>query len=190
MIQKLRDWLSSRVYRFFKAYTLNYVVAYLPFVRFRLWYYRRVIGMTIGPDTALWMGCRFEGGEVSNITIGRECSIPAAFFVASAPVTLGDNVVFGHRVSLYTTDHDPDDPAFTRRDAPIVIGNYAWIGSQAIILRGVTIGEGAVVAAGAVVTKDVPSFTIVGGNPAKVIRERRTRAFTHTFALDQIPPVT
>ena len=80
-------------------------------------------------------------------------------------------------VELYTSDHDPDDPYFSRRDAPITIHDNVWIGSSAIILKGVTVGEGAVVAAGSVVTRDVKAFTIVGGNPAKLIRERGTRTF-------------
>jgi len=187
-MRRLRDWLSTRLYQFFKVYALNHIVAWIPFVRFRLWYYRKIIGMTIGPDTALWMGCRFVGDKVNQITIGRGCSFPRTFFVASAPISIGDYVVLGHYVSLYTADHDPDDPAFTRRDAPIIIGSRAWIGSQAIILKGVTIGEGAVVTAGAVVAKDVPPYTIVGGNPASVIRERRTRTFTYTHSLDNLPP--
>ncbi len=189
-MRKLRDWLSTLLYQFFKVYVLNHVVAWLPCMRLRLWYYRRVIGMRIGPDTVMWMGCRFSGDRLDAITIGRGCSIPRAFFVASAPITLGDYVVLGHDVAFYTADHDPDDPAFSRRDAPITVGERAWIGSQSIILKGVTIGEGAVVAAGSVVTKDVPPFTIVGGNPAQVIRERGTRTFTYTISRDQVPPLT
>jgi maltose O-acetyltransferase len=187
-MRKLRDWLSTRIYQFFKVYALNQMVAWVPWMRFRLWYCRRVIGMSIGPDTVIWMGCRFVGDKVGQIRIGRGCSIPRAFFVASAPITLGDYVVLGHDVSFYTTDHDPDDPAFTRRDAPVTVGDRAWIGSQAIILKGVTVGEGGVVAAGSVVTADVPPFTIVGGNPAKVIRERRAREFTYTMSAEQMPP--
>lgn len=189
-VRRFRDWLSTCVYRFFKIYALNNLVTHLPFVRFRLWYYRRVAGISIGPDSVLWMGCRFDGDQVERISIGRSCSIPGAYFGAGAPISLGDYVVFGHRVSLYTSDHDPDDAAFTRRDAPIAIHDRAWIGSQAIILKGVTIGKGAVVAAGSVVTKDVPPYTIVGGNPARTIRERKARDFTYTFSLDQMPPLT
>lgn len=188
-MKKLRDWLSTRIYIFFTNYALNRIVTWLPFVRFRLWYFRRVAGVTVGPDTVLWMGCTFTGDKVAEITIGRGCSIPPTRFVVSAPITIGDYVVFGHGVSIYTADHDPDDPAFTRRDAPVVIGNRAWIGSQAIILKGVTIGEGAVVAAGSVVTKDVPPFMIVGGNPAREIRERQAREFTYTHSLDNLPPL-
>lgn len=189
MIRSARDWVSTRVYRFTNAYALNYLISYVPFVRFRHWYYRRIAGVQIGADSVLWMGCKFHGDRISGINIGRRCSIPAAFFVASAPITIGDYVVFGHHVSLYTVDHDPDDPAFSMRSAPITIHDRAWVGSQAIILKGVTIGEGAVVAAGSVVTKDVPPYTIVGGNPARVIRARGTKQFTYSFSLEEVPPL-
>jgi maltose O-acetyltransferase len=75
-------------------------------------------------------------------------------------------------VSLWTLEHDPQSPTFETRGAPIRIGDYAWIGSGAIILPGVTVGRGAVVAAGSIVTRDVPAFTIVAGNPARSIATR------------------
>ncbi len=87
-------------------------------------------------------------------------------------IFIGDNVLFGHNVVLATLDHDLD-PA--KRDllhcAPIRIGNDVWVGANATITKGVIIGDGAVIAAGAVVTRDVPPRTVVGGVPAKVIRE-------------------
>lgn len=87
-------------------------------------------------------------------------------------IFIGDNVLFGHNVVLATLDHDLD-PA--KRDllhcAPIRIGNDVWAGANATITKGVTIGDGAVIAAGAVVTRDVPPRTVVGGVPAKVIKE-------------------
>ncbi len=188
-MRKLRDWVSTWLYQLVKVYALNHIVSWLPFIRFRLWYFRTVGGMSIGPDTALWMGCRFVGDKIHQIVIGRGCSFPRTFFVAGAPITIGDYVVCGHNVDLYTSDHDPDDPALTRRNAPITIGSRAFIGSRAMILPGVTIGEGAVVAAGAVVTQDVPPFTIVAGVPARIVRERRVREFTYTHTLDSLPPL-
>ena len=73
---------------------------------------------------------------------------------------------------LITSNHLKDDPYFGVEDKPITIEDYAWVGSRATVLPGVTIGRGAVVAAGAVVTKDVPAYAVVGGVPAKVIGER------------------
>ncbi len=189
-MRRLRDWISTRIHLFFKVYAVNQLVTWLPLVRLRLWYFRHIVGIEIGPDTALWMGCVFLGGRVREIKIGRGCSIPRTFFVAGAPITIGNCVTFGHEVALYTSDHDPDAPDFQRRDAPITIGDYAWIGSRAIILKGVTVGEGAVVAAGSVVTSDVAPYTIVAGNPARLIRERGTRVvmLNAEGTLDSLPP--
>ncbi|MDY7394135.1 sugar O-acetyltransferase [Aureibaculum sp. 2210JD6-5] len=91
-----------------------------------------------------------------------------------AEVNIGDRVMFGPNVQLYTATHPLD--AKTRASwlefaKPISIGNDVWIGGGAIVCPGVTIGNGAVIGAGAVVTKDVPDNVLVGGNPAKIIKE-------------------
>ena len=106
-----------------------------------------------------------------NITIGKNVFINAdCKFQDQGGIYIGDDVIIGHSVILATLDHnlDPNNRYF--KPAPIHIGNKVWIGSGAIVTRGVTIGEGSVVAAGAVVTKDVPKFTVVGGVPAKKIK--------------------
>ena len=84
----------------------------------------------------------------------------------------GDQVMIGPNVSILTSGH-PVEPSRRRSGVvakPVVIENNVWIGAGAIILGGVTIGENSVVAAGAVVTRDVPRDTLAGGNPARVIR--------------------
>ena len=107
-----------------------------------------------------------------NITIGRDVFINSGcHFQDQGGITIGDGALIGHNVVLATINHDLD-PKYDRRNryAPIRIGAHVWIGSNATILPGVTIGDWAVVAAGAVVTKDVPPLTIVGGVPARVLR--------------------
>ena len=86
-------------------------------------------------------------------------------------VTLGDGCQIGHNVVFATLNHGiaSGDRVHTY-PAPIVLGKNVWVGSNATILQGVTVGDNAIIAAGAVVTKDVPADTIVGGVPAKVIR--------------------
>lgn len=97
------------------------------------------------------------------------------------PVTIGDNVLMGPDVVILTVLHgfeDPDVPIYMQgkqETRPVVIGNDVWIGMRVIILPGVTVGDGAVLGAGAVVTKDVPAWAVVGGNPADVIRMRGDR---------------
>lgn len=108
-----------------------------------------------------------------NITVGENVFINACcHFQDHGGVTLGDGCQIGHNVVFATLNHglSPEERPITY-PAPIVLERNAWVGSNATILQGVTIGENAVVAAGAVVTRDVPANTIVGGVPAKFIRK-------------------
>ena len=92
-----------------------------------------------------------------------------------APVTIGDRVLIGPNVGIYTVNHAllPDQRAEgIMRSLPVTIGNDVWIGRRSVIMPGVKIGDGAIIAASAVVTKDVPPYTVVGGNPAEFIRRR------------------
>ena len=112
------------------------------------------------------MMCRY------NIHLGKNFYANfACCFLDCGRVNIGDNVLFGPNVQLYTVSHPLDvltrGSEFTR---PIVVEDNVWVGGSAILLPGVTVGKGAVVAAGAVVTKDVPPFSVVAGNPAKVIK--------------------
>lgn len=107
-----------------------------------------------------------------NITIGKDVFINSGcHFQDQGGIAIGDGTLIGHNVVLATINHDLD-PKNNRKNhyAPIIIENHVWIGSNATILPGVTIGEWAVVAAGAVVTKDVPPYTVVGGLPARVLK--------------------
>lgn len=108
-----------------------------------------------------------------NIQIGKNIFINACcHFQDHGGVTIGDDCQIGHNVVFATLNHGlvPEDRK-TTYPAPIILGKNVWIGSNATILQGVTIGDNAIVAAGAVVTKDVPANTVVGGVPAKFIRD-------------------
>lgn len=120
-----------------------------------------------------------------NISIGNNVGIGrnAVFMCTRAEIFIGDNVMFGPHVFLVTGGHRMDvigrfmisitnDEKLPENDRNIVIEGDNWIGANSIILKGVTIGRGSVVAAGAVVTKDIPRYSIVGGNPAKLIKMR------------------
>lgn len=107
-----------------------------------------------------------------NITIGKDVFVNSGcHFQDQGGITIGDGSLIGHNVVLATINHDLD-PRNNRKNhyAPITIGNHVWIGSNATILPGVNIGDWAVVAAGAVVTKDVPAYAVVGGIPAKILK--------------------
>lgn len=112
-----------------------------------------------------------------NITIGQNVFINSGcHFQDQGGIEIGDGTLIGHNVVLATINHDLN-PSMKRKNryAPIKIGNNVWIGSNATILQGVKIGEWAVIAAGAVVTKDVEPYTVVGGVPAKLIKKIRIK---------------
>jgi len=109
-----------------------------------------------------------------NIRVGRNVFINQACMLNDiGGIEIGDDVMIGPRVSLLTTGH-PLDPGRRRRQivaAPIAIERNVWLGAGATVLQGVTVGSDAVVAAGAIVTRDVPPRTLVAGVPAQVLRE-------------------
>ncbi len=108
-----------------------------------------------------------------NITLGKNVFINACCkFQDQGGIIIGNNVLIGHNVTLATLNHDerPDKRQYIY-PKPIKIGNNVWIGSNATILQGITIGDGAIIGANSVVTKDVPENTIVAGVPAKVLRQ-------------------
>lgn len=130
---------------------------------------------TVGKDTIFLNGFTIWNGK--NIKIGSSAYLDNSFLSAGeneGSITIEDNVFFGHRVMVLARIHDYSKKGKERvktiLEKPIHIKKGAWIASGAIILRGVTIGENAVVAAGSVVTKDVKNNSMVGGNPAKFIK--------------------
>ncbi|MDO4167838.1 MAG: DapH/DapD/GlmU-related protein [Eubacteriales bacterium] len=136
---------------------------------------REIMGRLTGKnvDGSFRMFPPFYTDFGKNITIGRDVFINSGcHFQDQGGITIGDGSLIGHNVVLATINHDLS-PLNSRENhyAPIVIENHVWIGSNATILPGVTIGRWAVVGAGAVVTTDVEEFTVVGGVPAKEIRK-------------------
>ena len=131
--------------------------------------FSKIIGKPVDPSVRISTPFYTDFGK--NITVGKNIFINSdCKFQDQGGIVIGDDVFIGHNVVLATLDHEinPDKRGIV--PAPIRIGNKAWIGSGAIITKGVTIGEGSIVAAGAVVTKDIPDRVIVGGVPAKVIK--------------------
>ena len=136
---------------------------------------REIMGRLIGKkmDDSFRMFPPFYTDFGKNITVGRDVFINSGcHFQDQGGITIGDASLIGHNVVLATINHDLS-PLKNRENhyAPIVIEDHVWIGSNATILPGVTVGRWAVVAAGAVVTTDVEEFTVVGGVPAKEIRK-------------------
>jgi maltose O-acetyltransferase len=146
-------------------------VGCIPSHTIRLLLYRTLSGVSVGAHSSIHRRCRFY--EPSSVTIGCNSIINRGVLLdGRSSLTIGDNVSVSEEVMLLTLEHDPDSPAFEKRGAPIVVKDRVFVGTRAIILPGVTIGEGAVVAAGAVVTRDVEPYTIVAGVPARFLRQR------------------
>lgn len=130
----------------------------------------RLTGVAVDPTLRVLQPFYTDFGR--NIRFGRNVFVNhACTFMDRGGITLEDDVLIGPKVNLITTNH-PLNPADRHATVslPIVIRRNAWVGAAATILPGVTIGENAVVAAGAVVTKDVPANTVVAGVPARVVR--------------------
>ncbi|MBK5230346.1 MAG: acyltransferase [Thermoleophilia bacterium] len=111
-----------------------------------------------------------------DVKIGDRCYFNrGCYLVAHEKLQIGDGCIFGQRVSIHDQDHrmapvetPPGERGYD--SSPVIVEDNVWVGAGATILRGVHIGRGAVVAAGSIVTKDVPAYTLVGGVPAKAIK--------------------
>jgi acetyltransferase-like isoleucine patch superfamily enzyme len=143
----------------------------LHFVR-RLIYW--MAGVKIGPKSHVHMGTQFfypAGVEIGKGTIiGQN-----AFLDGRAKLKIGDYVDIASDVLIYNSEHDIGADDFSAREEEVEIADYVFIGPRAIILPGIKVGKGAVIGAGAVVTKDIEDFKIVGGVPAQVIGERKNK---------------
>ena len=135
--------------------------------------YRYLFKIKIGPKTSLHRGCRFY--HPSGVRIGKHAVINRNVLLdGRMGITIGDNVSISEGTFILTLQHDLNDAVnFDNTGAPVIIEDYVFIGSRAMIMPGVTIGRGAAVGAGAIVTKSVEPYTIVAGVPAKPIGMRR-----------------
>jgi len=143
-------------------------------------------GVEIGHNTIIGNDAFLDGRFPRNLTRGetRVGSYLKDFFGSGVrPLTIGNNVSIAGEVRIYTMQHDIDDPFFKEVGAAVTIEDYVVIGTRVTILPGVKIGRGAVIASGAVVTKDVAPYAVVGGVPATFIRNRpKDLRYTLKFA--------
>ena len=133
--------------------------------------YIRLFNKSITKDSTVLMRVRFKG--IRNIQFSK--NIVVNQFVTldgRGGLEIGENVDIGERTVIWSMTHDPYDVQHTIIRKKTTIDDYAWIGADCIVLAGVNIGAGAVIAAGSIVTKDVPSLSVVAGNPAKIINSR------------------
>lgn len=155
--------------KFFLVEWLNVTLFLIP-NPFRNWYLR-IFGIKIFNGSSIHRGCRFF--HVGKFEIGNHSVINFGCYLDNRRgIKIGNNVGIAHNTKIYTLGHNIDSPKFEAKGAPVVIKDNAFIFSNAIIMPGVTIHEGAIVLAGSVVTRDVDAYTVVGGNPAKFIKKR------------------
>ncbi len=148
--------------------------------------------VVLGDHVSCYAGCSFSIGEQGSCSIGSFTLLNGALLMCEERIEIGSHCLISWNVGIADGDFHPLDPQERRRDAealapyygnrparpslrtaPVIIADNVWIGMNAIVLRGVTIGENSVVAAGSVVTKSVPPNVVVAGNPAIVTKELR-----------------
>jgi len=168
--------------RFYNYYldtkvALLWLLGYVPFHTFRKLIFR-LAGIKLGCRSAIHIGARFY--QPKNIQIGQGTIIGDHVTLDGRDkLTIGNNVDIASEVMIFNGQHDIHTPDFRPITKPVTIEDYVFIGPRAIILPGVTLGRGAVIAAGAVVTKDVPSKTIMAGVPAQSIGQRQLKDFKY-----------
>lgn len=143
---------------------------------------RKYLG-AMGANTAVQMDVRFLNARKVFLGDNNVINFGCLFDGRHYAIRTGKNVSIGPEAALLTLGHNPQSENFPAGvGGEIVVGDYAWIAYRAIILPGVTVGEGAVVAAGAVVSRNVEPYTIVAGSPARVVRQRNvTPDYTLNF---------
>lgn len=137
----------------------------------RNWLYRNAFALKVDKRSIVYHGAQWE--HPWKVRVGKKTIIGEnALIDARMGVEIGDNCAISGELRIFTLQHDIESPDFAARGGKVTIGNRVYIGYRATILPGVHIGDGAVIAAGSVVTKDVAPWTVVGGVPAEKIRER------------------
>lgn len=164
-----------------KDYLCNHVINRIPIRGARMAAYRR-LGVRIGAGSTILMSTEMHRSE--DLIIGRNTIINQHCFLdGRGGLRIGDNVNVSSHVLLVAGTHDVQDGAnFSASVKPIIIDDYVWLCTKAMILPGVTVGYGAIVAAGAVVTRDVEAYAIVAGTPARKIGER-TQSLSYTIGV-------
>lgn len=165
-----------RFYNWYLDFKLAFIHSVSEFVPFHT--IRHIIfklgGLKIGSGSTIHMGVRFF--EPKGIQIGEDTIVGyRSFLDGRETLKIGNHTDIASEVMIYNSEHNLESEGFEPSSDKVEIGDYVFVGPRAIIMPGVKIGKGAVVAGGAVVTKDVPDFTIVGGVPAKVIGERKNK---------------
>ena len=176
---RIRAFLDGLVW-----WIVNSFISGFPSIAFRNWALR-LFGVKMTRNVRFYQG--FHIRKPSNIIIREGVSIgPKVLLDGRCGLEIGNNVVIGYEAIIWSLNHDYNDEHFKGKGGKVSIGDYAWICSRSIILPGIQIGEGAIVASGAVVTKDVAPYTIVGGIPARVIGKRDNKEYQYGYNASKV----
>jgi maltose O-acetyltransferase len=155
--------------RYLLVASINFVYNFIPFFLRNI--FLKLINIKVGNKTYIHRGVRFF--HIGKVEIGNNSTINFSCFLDNrVGIKIGNNVGIAHCTKIYTLGHDIDDPEFKSIGKEVVIEDDVFIFSNCMIMPGVTIGKGAIVLTGAVVTKNVEPFSVVGGSPAKKIKMR------------------
>jgi acetyltransferase-like isoleucine patch superfamily enzyme len=179
---KFPDWLGrkwqSTVRRFhigwrlFLVYFNNHVISSCISSRIRMSWYRNAMKFVVGTRSSILPD--FRVSEPAKLVIGDHTIVNnSCRFDNRRQIIVGNNVSVSYGVLILTLGHDMDSPDFAIQGGDVTVEDYAWLCARCMIMPNVRIGKGAVVLPGAVVTKDVEPFSVVGGVPAKFVRKRR-----------------
>jgi maltose O-acetyltransferase len=180
LVIRILNFLTNRVVNHVPSYTLRHA------------WYRHVLGIRLGEGAAILLSCYvwfYSPGLVrrDRVSIGHRTRINRGCCLdVRSGLQIGDDVSISPEVMILSTQHDINDPGFVLDGKPIVIEDHVFIGARAIIMPGVRLGRGSVIAAGAVVTKDVESLQIVGGVPARPLGRR---SIDPQYRLDEPAPL-
>jgi acetyltransferase-like isoleucine patch superfamily enzyme len=172
LLKVYSEWRRS-----FQWVFLNHFLSGFPSSSFRI-FCLKGFGAKIETDVRIFTGCEFR--NPAGLIIKNGASIGHRSILDSRKgLEIGKNVTLATEVMIWTLHHDYNDIHFGEKGDRVIIEDLVWIGSRSIILPGVKIGEGAIVAAGSVVTKDVNPYTVVGGIPAKQIALRERKEYDY-----------
>ena len=183
------DWHSGRIPENVLVHETAYLETTFSFHFFRS---ELTVGVEVGQGASAYLGTMFDVGPRGRVKLGQYALVHGARLICDAEIVIGDYALISWNVVLMDTYRVPFGAQARRRELeqvprrsvrlasaevparPIHIGRNVWIGFEACVLPGVTIGEGSVIGARSVVTADVPPFTVVAGNPARTIRHLET----------------
>lgn len=174
---KTRRWAIVWIKRWVQFFPLMQILLRVVLIRQK--------GAEIG-ELVILGHAKFQG-YLTNLQIDDQVSLGRCEIILHDKVTIGRCVVINDGALVLTASHSLRDPAWRHKKAPIVIGDYAWIASNAIVLPGVTVGRGAVVGAGAVVRDDVPDYGVMIGNPAQLAPQQRTNELSYSPVMLHAP---